>query len=176
RTCKERLLLCPGCSSRCRYDSDHKLHGWHGACRLQQHGCTRLLLERRRGRDVCSWRFWCDPGWYRWLRPARLPAAAVKQVSLSPLEDRIQVRCSLFFMTQMTFAMCTGTSFPMVDDLIAISLIERSESPFRARYNHVDGQRRLSLVGEPDRASPGPRRALPVDPRHCRFRPRSGSQ
>jgi radical SAM protein with 4Fe4S-binding SPASM domain len=44
------------------------------------------------------------------------------------------------------------------------------------RYNHADGQRCLSLVGEPDRASPGSRRALPVHPGHCRFRPRSGGE
>src|SRR5580704_15018718 len=45
-----------------------------------------------------------------------------------------------------------------------------------ARYNLADGQRPLYLVVEPDRASTGARRALPVDPGHRRFRPRSGRE
>jgi len=53
---------------------------------------------------------------------------------------------------------------------------KKSSQCLAAHYNHAHGQRPLSLVGEPDRASPGPRRALPVHPGHRCVRPRSGSQ
>src|SRR5689334_19712443 len=52
----------------------------------------------------------------------------------------------------------------------------RCFNTYLARYNHTDGQRRLSLVGEPDRSSRGPRRALPVDPGHRRVRSGPGSE
>jgi len=67
-------------------------------------------------------------------------------------------------------------SLIVFDEQTAQACAEARFNSYQARYNQADGQRRLSLVGEPDRASPRPRRALPVDPRHRRFCPRSGSE